>query len=243
MKKQKLISCLLAGSMLLSVGTMGFTALPKTLAVAETDRKNMEESLERAVLSPIVLTNRWYNCMVEYIWTNPNADSEMQFSNNGIQYTMTSDVPVVREFGVPPIDTSKVSLTYKFARAYSYGVGYSTATQAIEQDIWNIIINMTAGGNVIATAWDGAHNVWAHGLSSSTTIKATIAYNGAAEDLEVIVPLLGYNYSETVEFQSAFGSVTFQLRCGPNRVSIKANKEVVCNMTTTRFAFGYSPSV
>ena len=84
------------------------------------------------------------------------------------------------------------------------------------------------------TGNDQSGNMWNHGGTSSKKIRGTIVYDGIAENIDVDIPWLGYKTSESVTIKG----VTFTLRCGPNKVSIKASSSVLCNGNTTFFAFG-----
>lgn len=86
----------------------------------------------------------------------------------------------------------------------------------------------------IYTTYDQSGNMWNHGGTSSKKIRGTIVYDGIAENIDVDIPWLGYKTSESVTIKG----VTFTLRCGPNKVSIKASSSVLCNGNTTFFAFG-----
>ena len=71
-------------------------------------------------------------------------------------------------------------------------------------------------------------------------IHFTIAYKGIAQDESIKIPLLGYaEKSLTITYQNGFKneSVTFSVRVGPNRLSVKASVPVDCNNYDTMFAF------
>lgn len=76
-------------------------------------------------------------------------------------------------------------------------------------------------------------NMWEHGGSTGDVIKGTVAYNGEAKNIEVTIPWVGTNESAEV----VVGGITFRLRTGPNKVSIKASRGVYCDSTNILFAF------
>ena len=76
--------------------------------------------------------------------------------------------------------------------------------------------------------------MWYHNSSGGHRIKGTIAYGGYARNIEVNIPSNGLNLSEYITIDN----VTFQLRCGKYRVSIKASVPVTCNNANIKFAFG-----
>ena len=68
-------------------------------------------------------------------------------------------------------------------------------------------------------------------------------YKGIVADGQLTVPLLGTaEWSETITY-SMFGtetsSVTFFVRIGPNKISVRASEVVECNNYDTMFAFEY----
>lgn len=89
------------------------------------------------------------------------------------------------------------------------------------------------------TEYDDAHT-WNHGADTNNIIHFTIAYKGIAQDESIKIPLLGYaEKSLTITYQNGFKneSVTFSVRVGPNRLSVKASVPVDCNNYDTMFAF------
>ena len=96
------------------------------------------------------------------------------------------------------------------------------------------MVSRTANNVTLPTSFDQPANKWAHGGATGKAIKGTVVYNKTARNIEVSIPLLGTKKSSEVTIDD----VTFQLRCGPNYVSIKSSRAIGCNDTTKFFAFG-----
>lgn len=110
-------------------------------------------------------------------------------------------------------------------------IGEITGNNSSNKDKKSISTSINSN---IYTTYDQSGNMWNHGGTSSKKIHGTIVYDGIAENIDVDIPWLGYKTSESVTIKG----VTFTLRCGPNKVSIKASSSVLCNGNTTFFAFG-----
>lgn len=110
-------------------------------------------------------------------------------------------------------------------------IGEITGNNSSNKDKKSISTSINSN---IYTTYDQSGNMWNHGGTSSKKIRGTIVYDGIAENIDVDIPWLGYKTSESVTIKG----VTFTLRCGPNKVSIKASSSVLCNGNTTFFAFG-----
>ena len=96
----------------------------------------------------------------------------------------------------------------------------------------NCTVSVMKMMGTIPTTYDSAGWVWDHGLGFNDEIKFTIAHRGIAQDGEVTIPLIGYS-SKSIEIEG----VTFTVRTGPNRVSIKADSYVTCDSYSTMFGF------
>jgi len=82
----------------------------------------------------------------------------------------------------------------------------------------------------IPTDLDEDGSIWAHG--GGDIIYFSIAYKGQAKDGQVTIPWLG-----TRSVDIPIGGVTFTVRTGPNKVSVKASTNIQCNEYDTIFAF------
>ena len=112
-------------------------------------------------------------------------------------------------------------------------IGEITGNNSSNKDKKSISTRSADNYNLVCRN-DQSGNMWNHGGTSSKKIRGTIVYDGIAENIDVDIPWLGYKTSESVTIKG----VTFTLRCGPNKVSIKASSSVLCNGNTTFFAFG-----
>ena len=181
----------------------------------------------------------FYNCVVKYI-VSPKENEVIYVSSNGTSFTQSFSSSTIRYYATG-------SATTVGQLEYNYFKVYNTSTQSFSS-VYNIAslystdersatyttVDKTTSGNVIATSYDQSTNVWEHNGSSSQYIKGTIVYNGTARNIEFNIPILGYKYSDDITIDG----VTFTLRCGPNKVSIKASSSVTCNSYLTMFAFG-----
>ncbi len=180
-----------------------------------------------------------YNCLVKVI-INPAENARIEVSSDGNNYN-TSYSKLTELFYASSTNSTKGNIPYDYYRTYyndtkTYSTVRRITTTHSTDEISTkyTIVNRTASGNVIATNFDKSSNVWKHNGKNGKMIKGTIAHNGEAKNIEVKIPFIGYNISAEVEV----GGVTFQLRTGPNKVSIKANKEIKCDDTQIVFAFG-----
>ncbi len=88
----------------------------------------------------------------------------------------------------------------------------------------------------ITTSYDKDGSIWEHRGSTGDRIYFSVAYNGVAAgdgvSASVKVPWIGTN-----ETSITVNGVTFSVRTGPNKVSVKASTDVVCNSYGTLFAY------
>lgn len=83
----------------------------------------------------------------------------------------------------------------------------------------------------IPTIFDEEGTIWEHGGNTSFLIKFTIAYHGIiVADQTIGIPFFGTK-STSVEIDG----VTFSIRTGPKKVSIKASTFIECDMYGTVF--------
>lgn len=84
----------------------------------------------------------------------------------------------------------------------------------------------------IPTSYDQTNFIWDNNAKNYHIIKGTISYHGYISDIEVSVPPLGYKTTSVT-----LDGVTFSLRTGPWKCSIKVNKAGQ-SVSTLGFAFG-----
>jgi len=84
----------------------------------------------------------------------------------------------------------------------------------------------------IPTSFDQTGSVWYHGGSGKKTIYYSIAYNDQVADGNFNIPFLGYSTSSVT-----IDGVTFTIRSGSHKVSIKASIPVTCSGHANTFAF------
>lgn len=180
-----------------------------------------------------------YNCVGKIV-ANPSADDIIQTSSNGTTYT-NRYYNFTEEFYTTSTTSTRIQYPFDYYRSYDTLTGtyssvkrLSTAFTNNELNAKYAIVNRSATNATIATSFDQSTNKWSHDGSSSQAIKGTIVYGNTARNIEVDIPLLGTKKSSEV----VIDGVTFQLRCGPNYVSIKASQTIYCNEKTTFFAFG-----
>lgn len=81
-----------------------------------------------------------------------------------------------------------------------------------------------------------ADSTWEHFGGTGDKIYFSIAYNGQvaeeSEDLFLTIPWIGYQSVSVV-----VNGVTFSVRTGPDKISVKASTSVECNLYDTVFAF------
>lgn len=180
----------------------------------------------------------YYNCGARVIYS-PADNTEMQLSQNGTTYTKTI-TQTAQEFYLSKSTSSGINFPYSYYRLHYLDTGiYSQRTSlfsrygsSYKNALYNIT-DKTASGDYISTSYDQTDNMWEHGGSTGEVIKGTVAYNGEAKNIEVSIPWLGTSESAEV----IVGGVTFRLRTGPNKVSIKASRGITCNSVSAMFAF------
>ena len=94
------------------------------------------------------------------------------------------------------------------------------------------IVGKTGTYTVIPTSFDQSQNTWEHGAAPTNYIFFSIAYNGEIADGEIEIPPI---FTRSVSV--TLGGVTFTVRSGPNKVSVKASEAIYCNNYNTMFAF------
>ncbi|MGN0317664.1 MAG: trypsin-like serine peptidase [Lachnospira sp.] len=204
---------------------------------------NLSFSLSRADLPCEVLRTYFvgsegiqYNCVVNVVYMPPE-NCNLLISTDGITFNRTI-TKVTQEFYSSTTSSAVTEFSYKYYKTYNKIDGtYSAVKQLHNYTDLGIsakyaIKAKTATGAIISTSYDQSGNLWSHGGKTSQVIKGTIVHNGEAKNIEVSIPWIGYKSSSSV----VVGGVTFQLRTGPNRVSIKASTALTCS-SSTFFAF------
>lgn len=179
-----------------------------------------------------------YNCVTQMIVSAPE-NITIQLSSDGTTFRpVTADY--MTEFFTTASDSYFAVIPYSHYITYNAVTNEFSSVKSIadsftqnERTALYPTYKRSSVSSVIATSFDQSGNVWSHGGSSSDVIKGTIVYNGFAKNISVDIPWVGTNKSSSVEV----GGATFQLRAGPNKVSIKANTAITCNERTAFFAF------
>lgn len=185
-------------------------------------------------------TETWeqYNCVGKLV-ANPAVNTIMQTSTTGDVYANTYST-ITQEYYTTGTDSALIQVPFDYYRAYNLTTGtyssvrrISTTHSTSELNAKYKLSGRSSSSAVISTEFDQSTNKWKHGGSSIRKIKGTIVYGNYAKNIEVDIPLIGMYKSKEV----VIDSVTFQLRCGPNYVSLKASKSISCNEKTKFFAF------
>lgn len=82
------------------------------------------------------------------------------------------------------------------------------------------------------TSYDETGFIWYHEGASKQIIVATIVYKNICYNIQVTIPGIGYKKTSVTIY-----NVTFYLRTGPSRCSIKVSKGDVLR-SDVNFAFG-----
>ena len=184
------------------------------------------------------VTKHKYNTMVEMI-ISPRENLDVYLSTDNSIYVSTPS-EVTKTFHTSSNSSTNASFSYSyfknydrttstFSSVYSFSSYFNSDLRTAQYKI----VNKSTNGAIIYTSFDKSSNEWSHGGSRGEYIKGTIAYNGFARNIEVKIPLLGTNTSDAVTIEG----VTFYLRTGPNKVSLKASQQITCSNATI-FAFG-----
>lgn len=180
-----------------------------------------------------------YNCVGKIV-ANPASGSEIQISKNGSVFS-NGFTTFEESFYTSNNETAFVQYPFDYYRCYDRATGQYSSTRRLsttfsqeELSAKFPMVSRTANNVTLPTSFDQPANKWAHGGAIGKAIKGTVVYNKTARNIEVSIPLLGTKKSSEVTIDN----VTFQLRCGPNYVSIKSSRAIDCNDTTKFFAFG-----
>ena len=180
-----------------------------------------------------------YNALYVCYVTAPNYDQTLRFSSNTIFYPQsTNSVWITGKHMVYlPLDSNGWPY-YKNAAAFvgdAQQTGPSCLT--IAYDVTGAFAKPVTRANAgyIPTEFDQTapiyNNVWEHNGSRGNIIIGTIVYQGNCWDFNLTIPLLG-----TKSTAAVLDGVTFTVRTGPNKVSVKAS-ETVPITSINAFAF------
>lgn len=252
---KRLFSLLLACTMALSVFAMTVFASAETMQGGEMAEVMSSRAVSSniktstAIQAPTVsYDNQTYNTVVVYNWTAGAGADQVAVTNDARYiYPMGSYTYSERTF-IYEVGSKKCDAYNYLGRSYySLTDTYSAGTTSLERLDGSVVrygydAKYTALGRFaywlfssdtsVPTSYDQEYFVWAHNSGFSRTIKGTIEYNGQIANIEVDIPMIGYKTSSVT-----VGGVTFSLRTGPNRCSIKADRGNVA-AGSLRFVFG-----
>lgn len=247
---KRLFSLLLACTMAVSVLAMTVFASAE-VAQDGTDANTGSRAVGTAInttssiLAPN-FTHRVYNTAVWYQWTPGTGGDQVAMTRDSLYYDIMGsyyrDVAVVYEIG-----SRKCDPDYYAGKTYNSATNwYSSDTHSIEYLDGNVMRYgydsqypavvripywLYGPETKVPTRYDQTNFVWTHNLGDGDEIKATIEYNGEVADLEVTIPWIGYSTDSVT-----LNGVTFYLRTGPSKCSIKAGSDV--SVVDIRFAYG-----
>ena len=177
-----------------------------------------------------------YNCVLNIVYTPPE-NKQLLLSKDGVVFdkVITGNQ---QEFYSSTTSSKKVDFDYKYYKTFDPDTGLYSGVKILHNytdyglSTEYKIVSRNDNGDIISTSYDQADNLWQHGGNKGKTIKGTIVFNNQARNLEVKIPLLGYKTSSEITIDG----VTFQLRAGPKKVSIKASQTLTCSQNVF-FAF------
>jgi len=205
--------------------------------------------------SPIVSVNV-YNAAVEYVWS-VGSDADALAMYTSANASLAPDI--FKKDSLSQYRQVAFITNYdKECRPhYIIGAAYNTSTKEFSEKVdvsWEEITgpNTTTihygrdakykyvgqlfthyiSREDVPTSYDKQYFIWSHGSSNGHIIKGTICYAGAISDIEVTIPWIGYKASSVT-----VNGVTFSIRTGPNKCSIRAEQSGVSG-ADLRFGFG-----
>lgn len=245
---KRLFSLLLACTMTVSVFAVAvFASAEYAQDSASTGRSNSRAIISNMKMSTSILapdvTHTVYNTAVVYHWSASTGADMVALSGDGTYY-----------YSMGAHDYSEIAFIYdvgsKYCEPDNYiGKGYYSLTDTYSYDIESLEHEdndalrygydatykslgkfwPASAPTYIPTSFDQSGYVWYHNSGFSRTIKATIEYNGEVKNIEVNIPFVGYKTSSVV-----IGNVTFYLRTGPSRCSIRTDSS---NLLSSNFNF------
>lgn len=247
MKIMKPAIALLSSLIVLAPGTICFASAETQNNDDQTcsiQREHVEKT-SSIVQAPSV---EWdiYNTLVVYTWKVGAGGDKLYMDNGWNQYWDCGDV-VYTEWA-SPFGSNLICHAENYrAKSYNSVTGEFSSIKSLEHVINIDGDNYVAYGEqcryetvdefehgnsyVIPTKYDQSDFIWNHNSSNGHIIKGTIIYGDKYADIEVTIPWIAYRTSSV-----SLDGVTFSLRTGPNRCSIKVDKS---NISTSKFIFKF----
>lgn len=246
----KRLKVLLASAMTICAALSIYAGINPGLAVnAETD------AVQAAAPAPPSLTMNTYNTAVSFTWTVGSGGDSMQFSGNNINWrTVHASTYTIHQFPSVWDHDDRCEPDDHLYRSYNTSTGLYSQTISLEKTVTvgeglEILLyggqcrfKVVDGLDIseiprdelysMPTSFDQTHYIWNHNASNGDIIKATIAYQDEIVDIEVDIPWIAWHNKEVT-----LNGVTFSLRTGPNRCSIKVNQTGI-RVTDVQFMFG-----
>lgn len=192
-----------------------------------------------------------FNTAVQFVWGAGSGGNALQFSRNGIDWsTVNSDTYILNEFSNILNHNNRCEPFEHMFRTYNTSTGEYSGSDTLQQlrysedgyfyyfygefckyEVVNGITRVVAT-SYVPTSFDQSGYVWEHNSGYNHWIRGTIAYGDAIADIEVRIPFM-FTYSSSV----TLSGVTFTLRTGPNKCSIKAGSSNVL-AGEVKFSFG-----
>ena len=254
-KKRRLLSLVAvvfaAGLVLL---TFGFFFGSKSIVFASAAEKT--EISTRENLTPPLHSVERYNCVAvhqftqndgwaDYIRLRPESESPYVYHDLYAYPGRTAGYVVL------PVTPYTFACSPEFTKYQAYDPQtqkYSTVQRipTTQYGTTKCFVNQAAlyfRSEQFPTQFDLGYNEWDHNASYDTEVRFSVAYKGIVVDGSLEVPLLGTRtWSETITYSmmgAETSTVTFYVRIGPNKISVRASEVVECNNYDTMFAFEY----
>ena len=254
-KKRRLLSLVAvvfaAGLVLL---TFGFFFGSKSIVFASAAEKT--EISTRENLTPPLHSVERYNCVAvhqftqndgwaDYIRLRPESESPYVYHDLYVYPGRTAGYVVL------PVTPYTFACSPEFTKYQAYNPQtqkYSTVQRipTTQYGTTKCFVNQAAlyfRSEQFPTQFDLGYNEWDHNASVGAKVRFSVAYKGIVVDDELEVPLLGTRtWSETITYSmmgAETSTVTFYVRIGPNKISVRASEVVECNNYDTMFAFEY----
>lgn len=249
MKKLKRTTMLLAALSFAVSMPLG-ASVAASAATSDNSSPNVKAVSATAPERPDV-TMTYYNTMVAYKWdAGYNGD---QLAMYRYQYNLIgSDSYFEYAVAKDTYGSTECDPRYYAAKSYNNSTGLYSSETSLEHGVdmgdytqvrygYDCKIAATGEfptahyptGTTVPTEYDKSYFIASHNADWRDYIKGTICYQGIyLSDIQVRVPLLGYETASVT-----LNGVTFTLRTGPNKVSIKASHNGI-NMGDFTFMYG-----
>ena len=192
-----------------------------------------------------------YNTAVAFTFIVGTGGDSLQFSRNNMNWsTINSAIHTIYQFPNIWDHDNRCELDDHLYRSYNSHSGLYSNTKTVETAGNNSSrlygeyckLNVINGidmskipydeSRIFPTEFDQTYYVWTHNSWWPKKIKGTIEYNNQISDIEVDIPILG-----TLSSSVTLDGVTFSLRAGPYRCSVKVDTPNI-SATDTQFMFG-----